>query len=245
MGRDDQDGIDGAAQGGVDEVAAPPPATAHVSEAERLDRELARAALQTIRSGGVPRAREAAALRRVEKAREDEARWRYYRECPKKHYRQMSGRQDKVLNEQAVRYGLPVGGPKVDLVVLVQWLHQFLADHRHDLSRILDANIAALTPKEQLDQIRVERERRRLERESLELVDAEAVRQGHAKLVAMLRRTGERMRAVDEECYLLLQETLEEFEQQVDAGDLGVPPPSGPLGSRDVDDDDNVVQPDA
>lgn len=97
------------------------------STSERLDRELAAAAIAKRREGTRPNREESAALRRVEKTREEELRWDYYRSIPQKHWRAMSGRQTKVINEQADRYAIPFGGPTIDLPSVVKALHDFLA----------------------------------------------------------------------------------------------------------------------
>ena len=46
----------------------------------------------------------------------------------------MSGRQTKVINEQAARYDLPFGGPTIDLPDVVRALHDFLAKHAQRLA---------------------------------------------------------------------------------------------------------------
>src|SRR5215510_9029642 len=66
---------------------------------------------------------ERSALKRHEKEKEERLRWQYYGSIPQKHWRQMSGRQTKVLNEQADRYGLPFGGPTVSLPAFVKAFH--------------------------------------------------------------------------------------------------------------------------
>jgi hypothetical protein len=45
----------------------------------------------------------------------------------------MSGRQAKIINEQAARYGLPFDGRAGDLPRLVRALHDFLAKNAHKL----------------------------------------------------------------------------------------------------------------
>jgi len=56
-------------------------------------------------------AEEERTLRRHQKEKEERDRWSHYRSIPQKHWRAMTGRQTKVLNEQAQRYDLPFGGP--------------------------------------------------------------------------------------------------------------------------------------
>ncbi len=48
---------------------------------------------------------------------------------PKKLWVQWSGRQYKILDEQAQRYGIPVGGPSIDLAEVAVWIHDLLAAH--------------------------------------------------------------------------------------------------------------------
>jgi hypothetical protein len=46
------------------------------------------------------------ALKRHKRDKEERLRWQFYRTIPQKHWRTMSGRQARVINEQAERYGL-------------------------------------------------------------------------------------------------------------------------------------------
>ena len=62
------------------------------------------------------------ALKRHEKQKEERLRWQYYSSIPQKHWRQMSGRQTKVINEQSNRYGIPFGGATIDLPAVVKGL---------------------------------------------------------------------------------------------------------------------------
>ena len=88
----------------------------------------------TKEAAGQPLTRdESSALRRARREREERTRWEYYAAIPQKHWRQMSGRQAKVLQEQADRYGLPFAGATVDLPALVRALHDFLRDNGRKL----------------------------------------------------------------------------------------------------------------
>ena len=53
---------------------------------------------------------EARALARWQKQREEAQRWEFYRSIPKRHWREMSGRPVKVINEQATRPGFAFHG---------------------------------------------------------------------------------------------------------------------------------------
>jgi hypothetical protein len=78
---------------------------------------------------------ELAELKRNERAKEAKLRKQYYASIPQRDWARMSGRQPKVLKEQEVRYGLPVGGPVIDLNKLAPALHNFLAENAHKLAR--------------------------------------------------------------------------------------------------------------
>jgi hypothetical protein len=99
-----------------------------------MDRELVTSALRKREAGQQPTAQELAALRRYEKQRDEQQRWDHYRTVPKKHYTAMSGRQRKVLNEQADRYGIPCSGEVIDLGAVLRWVHDSLAKNSHRLS---------------------------------------------------------------------------------------------------------------
>ncbi len=67
------------------------------------DRELVSRAYRKVMDGQKPTREEQAALQRFEKSKEERLRWQYYAAIPQKHWRMMSGRQTKVINEQAAR----------------------------------------------------------------------------------------------------------------------------------------------
>ncbi len=104
------------------------------SQAEQIDRELASKAIQKRQAGQNPTAAELSALRRWERAEEEKRRWQIYESIPQKHWREMSGRQTKVINEQAARYGIPFGGRVINLPEVVRSLHEFLAKNAHRLA---------------------------------------------------------------------------------------------------------------
>jgi len=104
---------------------------------DTAERELIASGLKKLQAKQKLSAREAAAVKRFERGREEERRWSYYRTIPQKHWREMSGRQAKVLIEQAEAYGLPFGGAVVDLPALAKALHDFLAANKFKLAREL------------------------------------------------------------------------------------------------------------
>lgn len=117
---------------------------------QAIDRELAARALQKRSRGERPSRDELSALRRVEKQQEEKRRWEYYASIPAKHWKQMSGRQAKVIIEQAQRYGIPFDGREVDLTKVVPALHDFLAQNAAKLNKPRDADQVD----DQLDRLR-------------------------------------------------------------------------------------------
>lgn len=107
---------------------------ATVSASQEIDRQLAQQATEKQKRGEATTRDEREALRRWERAEEERRRWNHYRSIPQKHWREMSGRATKAINEQADRYGLPFGGKSIDLPVFVRKFHEFLAENAHALS---------------------------------------------------------------------------------------------------------------
>ena len=101
----------------------------------KLEQAQVAAALRKVVMKETLNRQEQQALKRHEKEKEERLRQQYYRSIPQKHWRAMSGRQTKVLNEQAQRYGLPFGGPTLDLTKLAPALHDFLAKNALKLAR--------------------------------------------------------------------------------------------------------------
>lgn len=136
---------------------------------------------------------EQAAVKQHEKDKEERLRWQYYDSIPQKHWRAMSGRQAKVLIEQASRYGIPFGSATISLPKVVRALHDFLADNKHKLARD-DDDLLSGPNSPALERYREERallaRLMRLEREG-ELLPRDLVRQSLAKTAALIRTAGE------------------------------------------------------
>lgn len=99
---------------------------------EKIDAEeeaLVRVAMGKELGGEALSGEETRALRRWERGEWEKTCWKVYRSVPKKHYVALSGRQVKVLQQQAERYGLSAlnAGPSIDLNVLLKQMHDFLA----------------------------------------------------------------------------------------------------------------------
>lgn len=159
---------------------------------------------------------ERAAVKRHEK--EERLRWQFYHAIPQKHWRQMSGRQTKVINEQADRHGIPFGGATVSLPAVVRALHDFLADNKYKLSRDDDVLMTG-SPSPALERYREERAALarldRLEREG-ELLPRDSVRQSLAKTAAILRIAGETLqRQYGPEAAEVLNDAIDDAESEV------------------------------
>lgn len=167
--------------------------TASSSGMNAVDRQLAGEAYKKVLSGQQLTSREHSVLKRFEKEREERLRWQYYDSIPQKHWRQMSGRQTKVLHEQAARYGIPFGGARIRLPAVVRALHDFLADNAVKLAKEDDALMQG-SNSPALERYREERAQLarldRLERQR-NLVPRDEVRQALGRMATMLREAGE------------------------------------------------------
>jgi hypothetical protein len=187
------------------------------------DQELVQRAYRKLMAREALSKAEQQALTRHEKYKEERLRWQYYHSIPQKHWREMSGRQAKVINEQALRYGLPFGSASIDLPSVVRALHDFLADNAQKLAKDDDLSLggggggggspaleryrrerAALA---RLD--RLERQRRVMPREE--------VRSAMGRVAAVLRGAGEALgRQFGPAAVDLLHEAMDDAQREID-----------------------------
>jgi hypothetical protein len=184
-------------------------------------------------AGEQPTAQEQAALKRFEQQQEEQRRWQYYENIPQKHWRQMSGRQTKVLQEQAQRYGLPFDGRTISLPNLVRALHDFLAANARKLAEADEDLLNASGSSPALERYREERARLarldRLEREQL-LIPRDEVREGLSRIAAILRSAGDALqRQYGPAALEILDEVLSDAEREMETlfspGDEQLPEP--------------------
>lgn len=191
--------------------------------ADRIDRELAAKALEKRKSGQSPTTKELAALKRVEKQRDEDLRWEHYAAIPKKHWVQMSGRQVKVLNEQATRYGIPFDGRTVNLPAVVRKLHDFLAENAAVLAKRDEDPLLSGSDSPGLERYRTAKAdlaELELERQRGTLVSLDRVRDRMAATFTLIRRAGERLQQHYGAAALqILNDALDDCKQLVD-GDL-------------------------
>jgi hypothetical protein len=194
-------------------------------------------------------AQERAALKRHEKEKEERLRWQFYGSIPQKHWKQMSGRQAKVLIEQAERYGLPFGGPTVSLPALARALHDFLADNATKLAQDDDPLLQG-GGSPALERYREERAALarldRLEREG-SLIPRDTARAALARIAAILRGAGDALgRQFGSAATDLLYEALDDAGREIERsfgdgesadGDGAVPGGDGGDGAAGARDD--------
>lgn len=156
--------------------------------AEAIERDLAEAAILKRRAGKRATSQELAALRRIERRKEEEDRRRYYATVPQRHYRELSGRQAKILAEQAQRHDLPIAGKTVDLGLVLRRFHDLLAENKFRLARPEVPGGETRDAAELRDKVAAANIREIRAREAAgELVPAEAVRRLFVQHVAAAR----------------------------------------------------------
>lgn len=192
---------------------------ANTSAGEAYDRKLAAEAVRKMARGEALTVREQTALKRYERERDENLRWKHYAAIPQKHWRRMSGRQTKVINEQAALYGIPFGGPTINLAEVVKSLHDFLAANARRLSADDDL-FGSGVPSPALERYREERaaiaKLDRMERER-QLVRRDDVRMGLARIANILQTAGDMLAqhhgpAAAE----IISEALSDAEREVD-----------------------------
>lgn len=99
-----------------------------------IDRQLAKRAIEKRRDGEIPNARELAALRKIEKERDNKQREEHYRTISKAEWRRWSGRQNKIIDAQGRRLGLPIAQAVISLPDFVRAFHDFLDRYSGKLS---------------------------------------------------------------------------------------------------------------
>jgi hypothetical protein len=205
---------------------------------EAYDRRLAAEAVRKMARGEPLTVREQTALKRYEKERDENLRWKHYATIPQKHWRRMSGRQTKVINEQAVLYGIPFGGPTINLCEVVKALHDFLAANARKLSADYDL-LGSDTSSPALERYREERaaiaKLDRLERER-QLVRRDDVRMGLARVANILQTAGDLLaQHYGPGAAEIVTEALSDAEREVDRWFGDEPPPMTELQSSPTD----------
>ena len=181
---------------------------------EQSQQDLVRSGLKKQSAGHKLNREESAAVKRFLKEKEENQRQEYYRTVPQKHYEQMSGRQRKVLKDQAGLYGLPIGEKTIDLSKVLRRFHDLLAEHGHKLLKADDPGVLSGPPTESLERLRLAKAKREefaYRRELGQYRSVEEVQQGLLILANVIRQGIETLqRECGEEARAIMAETLEE-----------------------------------
>jgi hypothetical protein len=126
-----------------------------------------------------------------------------------------------VINEQAERYGLPIGGATIDLPAFAKALHDFLAANARKLAgadsddpTLAGAASPAMERKRQLECRRLERQ---LEREEGLWIERRLIHAGHNRLGGVLRVAGEALlRQFGPAAQKILNDALDNCERETD-----------------------------
>lgn len=191
------------------------------SVSDKLERDEAARAYKKVMLGEKLSRSEQASLRKFEKEKEETQRWQYYKSIPQKHWREMSGRQTKVLQEQAQRYGIPFDGRTISLPNVVRALHDFFKRNAVKLSAEEELLTGESSPA--LERYREERAALarldRLERERV-LVNRQEIREGLSRIATVLRTAGDTLqRQYGPGALEILNEALAEAEREMGRSD--------------------------
>lgn len=201
------------------------PATPPEAVSERIDQELAAACLRKRQAGQKPTREEIAALRRIEKAREEALRWQYYETVPKKHYLEMAGNGVKpraagIILEQADRYGLPLKGKTVNLRDVIRGFHDFIAENKYKLAADDDPLMAVGGDSVWMERYREEQTLiARLKRQAMEneLLRRSEVHDGLVRVSLVLRGVGEMLeRQFGSDALQLYNDGLDDAQLEID-----------------------------
>ena len=177
------------------------------------DQRLAMAALEKRRHGDKPTREEAAALRRYESQVEAQRREKYYREVPKKLWRDWSGRQHKVILEQSDRYNFPMlRGPTIDLPAFVARWYDWLAEIAPILSIAKRTGVTPENLESALERYRAARAKREefgYQRDLGRWMPLDKVREGLGLFSSIMRNAGETLgRQFGEDARRILDDAL-------------------------------------
>jgi len=178
------------------------------------DKHLASVALGKIKRGENPARDENAALRRVQLAVDEKKKWALYRAIPQADWCKLSGRQRKVVRDQARKLNLPMGAESIDLAVLLPALH--------DLFSRIDAGMvngpSADDAEGRLKMAKAEIAELQLAERTGRVVSRAAVQQCYAVIGHSLRKAAELLgKHHGPEAQRILEERLDHAQSLLDA----------------------------
>jgi hypothetical protein len=158
-----------------------------------IDHQLAMAALDKQRRGEMPSREEREALKRYEESHDARQRIEHFSSVRKGEWREWSGRQDKILNEQATRYGIPIGGAMIDIRLVAKWLHDFLAENARKLAGSDNEDYAGCASPnlEAYREVKAKREQLAYERDLLIWIRREDIHAGFSVIAEIMKKANE------------------------------------------------------
>lgn len=145
----------------------------------------------------------------------------YAEKIPRTAYGMLAGKQLKLLQDQAEKYGLPVeAGEPVNLGMVLRWFHQFLADHGPRIT----ARSQIEEAKEQLElealQAKVRNLQAEFERKSGSSISAEEMDRVFSWWESEMRKLGERLgKRFGRESQEMFNETLDRMQKNLVEGE--------------------------
>ena len=145
------------------------------------------------------------------------------RNCSKADYCRLAGRQNKLVDDAARQYALPIGGPTIDLYAAVKALHDFLAANGPRLRSIEDADREELEKeklRKQIEGYECDNEKKQIELqhargEAIPKADLRAARWPCRHNYALGRYRRSHPAAVDD-----FNECLDRLAEEIDSGKL-------------------------
>jgi len=147
--------------------------------------------------------------------------------CSKGDYCRLAGRQNKVIDEAAHRYGFPIGGPVVNLYDAVKALHDFVAANgQRFASQIDEENDREELEKEklrkQIEGYTIENERREIDLQHArgDAIPKDNLRAALSALQAHLRSFGQQLRRTNPTAVDDYNDFLDRLADEVASGKL-------------------------
>jgi hypothetical protein len=147
--------------------------------------------------------------------------------CSKGDYCRLAGRQNKVIDEAAHRYGFPIGGPVVNLYDAVKALHDFVATNGQRFAMAMDAEndreeLEKEKLRKQIEGLTLENETKdiNLQHARGEAIPKEALRIALSSLQAHLRSFGQQLRRSNPQVVDDYNDFLDRLAEEVASGKL-------------------------
>lgn len=206
--------------------------------------EIVERAIRKQQAGAALSARERKAFEKWSQEQNERRGLLFLAELPKKFWQQWSGRQHKVLNEQAELYGIPIGAATIDVREVAKWLHDFLSEHKQVLPELV--RVGELEPKTLKGQLVAQKVRQLENRNRLledqlatnrhTLIPRSEIHEYMIRAANLLRSAGERLeKRFGQDASDILLDALASFERLISELDAAHDPSAKPTGDRPTD----------